>query len=765
MNGRHKTQSLPPKRQRMLEMILALGGLKEAEAIPPGKVSEALEQLRRELVPLLEPVLSFPDQYYTEFLDVIERTAILDQVTDESIVRDAISSIESVALDDRSEDVGRLLSLLQSALSESVHEGPTSPTERAPNIVGALQEIAVLVDEIAGAVSNFEEAARHTAQEAAASLGSLVSSFEEIRSVVDESAASALERIAKLGTSLRYGPLMRAVAQIRRAHADGRIDDARLSQLVSQNIVHELIRGLILFVLRQIGPQTVVRIAELLHLPPAEVQGAIVSMIDRAEVEIVAVEDSSPVFSRVLPRTPASTVILKQAVQQLRGAVKLFDDDTRQMIDDDTRQMIDDSLQRMTALLERLQLLGEFDESVLSESVTRLRELVSSVLESALKQASSQNMEDLQLLIAAGLEAFARFRLKIALEKGPSLVTGTNVYGERLDPQVYERLMDTYLENELERGTILVLIRKLGAMTAADLAQRTGIPQDRVFRHLLQMKRAELLTIAGERDGYVLYDVPHVPSEVEIALGTVCGLIPELERASHEVKQIVDNLRAEDIGRLASALDVFSRACDHLKKVTIGGTVVGESILTAVEPKVRSAVGITLRTRAKLPTTRPKVTVDELDAVDVPSVLDEYKSMMGYAPLVGFGTVNWDQSKCLGCKSCEIACPEDAIYLRPVFDIDKVIVMSEEQLARLPVQRALFYQLIRKLAATRPSEPITLQNDIPGIGHVQVDLHLCIGCRTCVRRCPGPEDGALELELKWTLPEVVRQLTALSPTE
>ena len=90
------------------------------------------------------------------------------------------------------------------------------------------------------------------------------------------------------------------------------------------------------------------------------------------------------------------------------------------------------------------------------------------------------------------------------------------------------------------------------------------------------------------------------------------------------------------------------------------------------------------RTRTRLPSTRPKVTIDDLVNVDVPSVLDEYRSQMGYAPLLGFGNINWDQSKCLGCKSCEIACPEDAIELKPIIELPSIFEFSEESLDTLP---------------------------------------------------------------------------------
>ena len=85
----------------------------------------------------------------------------------------------------------------------------------------------------------------------------------------------------------------------------------------------------------------------------------------------------------------------------------------------------------------------------------------------------------------------------------------------------------------------------------------------------------------------------------------------------------------------------------------VDGQIISQALLTALEDKIKSAVVRVYRTRARLPSTRPKVTIDDLMDVDVPSVLDEYQNMVGYAPILGFGTIEWDESKCLGCKSCE----------------------------------------------------------------------------------------------------------------
>ena len=334
------------------------------------------------------------------------------------------------------------------------------------------------------------------------------------------------------------------------------------------------------------------------------------------------------------------------------------------------------------------------------------------------------------------------------------------VYGGRIDPEATRPMMKKFLQDEVERGTILALVREKGALTSKDLTDKTGIPQDKVFFHLVQMKRNEDLVTVGEEHGYVLYDVLRTATEAEITIQTVSDTALQLAKAQKELETLLSDLKAEDIGKLAGALETFSRSRDKLSKVGLHGSVIAESILTEIEEKIQAAVLLAYRTRAKLPSTRPKVTVDDLTDVDVPSVLEEYKSQMGYAPLLGFGTIEWTHSRCLGCKSCELECPEDAIKLTPVLRMPEMFEFADEDIAELPINRSLFYKTVQSLATTKPKDNIVLEKESPGFGSVEVDLWLCVACRTCVRRCPGPADGALVLDLKWSLPEVVRQITS-----
>jgi len=752
MSGVEKDLGLmAPKRRRMMDMILVLGGLKEESVIPASKVNEEIDSLKTEIAPLAEEILAFPGAYFKEFLSGLEKTDIISEISDRAILSEAVENLVKASSMDCSDGLVGLLNMLKPALERLQPSEDADVTQVAVDMVAILEPLPDLVRNVEMVIEEFENAASKEAEAASAELTSLISGMLDATSAIEEDPNATLDALQKLGTKTRYGQFLRTTAQVKRGVREGRIDDSRFRELLSRNILTELNRGVIMFILNKMGSRTIMQMADLTNIPSEDLQNAIVSMIQRGEVEMIGLDGDAPVFARVLESVPDTTLVLKRILQQIRGLSK--------SLEGTLKESIRETIEKLGDLLSRLQKLGQYDESTLAEHMNGLRQIADEATEAALSVQSADSSEDLKLLVSAGLEAFARFRLKITLEKGPNLVSGTNVYGEKLDPEVYEAMMSNYLDSELERGTILILIRELGAMSAKHLAERTPIPQDRILQHLLRMKRDELLTLAGEDHGYILYDVPRTPSEAELTLQTIGTLALQLAESKVELEGLLSDLKPKDIGRLASAFEAIAKARDKLERVSVDDAVIGEEILRNIEESTKTAVMLAYRTRARLPSTRPKVALDDLADVDVPSVLEEYRSQMGYAPLLGFGTINWEISKCLGCKSCEISCPEDAIELQQVIEIPKFFDISEESMEKLPVNRALFYNTVRNLAVTKPTKDIILENDAPGFGTVEVDLWLCVACRTCVRRCPGPDDGALELELRWSLPEVVRQIT------
>ncbi|MHA1576853.1 MAG: 4Fe-4S dicluster domain-containing protein [Candidatus Thorarchaeota archaeon] len=751
MSGEVVVKEIAPKRKRMMDMILALGGLKEEASIPLSKVKEEIVQLKTDLSPLTSEIIGFPDKYFEEFYTKAEQSNVSDHVKDKGVVTEGVSNLEKATEKWDSSGVSNLLELLTTTLAsfETIKEIDDKSAIDIPATMKPLPDLAAAIETV---VDKFDVDSKAEADLALAELNTIVQSYLDNTSDLDSNPDESLAVLQKLGTKTRYGPFLRTTAQIKRGKREGRIDDASFKRLLAENILIELRRGIVMFILNKMGSKTVIQLGELMKIPSKLVQVSLVSMLKRGEIEMVGLDGDAPVFARILGKSPDTTLVLKRIIQQIRSIVKT--------LDDENKQSVQETLAKLEGLLERLQILGKYDETQLSEEMKSLQELVETVTEAVISASSSDDSDDLRLLVSAGLEAFTRFRLKITLEKGPNLVSGTNVYGEKLDPEVYEKMMSSYLDNELERGTMLILIRELGAMTAKDLTEKTSIPSDRVLQHLLRMKRDELLTIAGETHGYIVYDVPRTLSASEITIQTICSSAYQIALAKNEIETILADLQPDAIGRLATALESISKTRDSLAKIEIEGQIVAESLLDSVEDKIKSAIIRVYRTRARIPSTRPKVTIEDLMDVDVPSVLDEYKDQMGYAPILGFGTIEWDDSKCLGCKSCEIDCPENAIELKPMVNVPQFFEFSDDDLGVLPVNRSLFYKTVRSLAAAKPTTSIQLKNEAPGFGTIEVDLWLCVACRICVPRCPGPEKGALDLELKWNLPEVIKHITS-----
>lgn len=748
------TKEMAPKRRRMMDMILSLGGLREEEAIPLSRIKQEMETLKQNLDPLVGTILDFPNSYFKTFESLAQRKELLEKVKEKGVISDAINDLEQSIEEMKIDGVPELLTLLK-ARKEALEPRKSDDTETIDmDIESELVRISQLAEQLSNDVDTLERQTKIEAEEATKELEAIVEQFHEIRNNVESNPIATLEALQKLGPKTRYGSFMRTAAQIKRAKQDGRIEDERFADLVCSNTLMEFRRALIMYILNNIGSKTVVELSRLIETSPEDIQNAIVSMISRGEVEMVGLDDNFPVFSRVIDKRPETTLILKRSIQQLRSTLK--------SLSDERVTILEDSLKSLEETLARLNRLGDYDASLLSDSIKELETISGKIIEASLAAQTDDTSEDLRLLVSAGLEAFARFRLKITLEKGPNLVSGLNVYGEKLDPELYEKMMSNYLDSELERGTILILIRELGAMTTEDLAKQTKMPQNRILQHLLRMKRDELLIITGERNGYVLFDVPRTLNAAEQTIQLVSSLANQLASASTELKTILSDLDPQSIGRLVNSLETFSKARDKLEGVKIDGEKPQSQLLHDIEDKIKSALLLSYRTRAKIPSTRPKVTIEDLVDIDVPSVMADYRDNMGYAPLLGFGTVEWNHSKCLGCKSCEISCPEDAIELKPHLKISEFFDFPKEALDELPVNKAVFYDSVRSLATQKPSSDIELKKEAPGFGTVEVDLWLCVACRTCVRRCPGPKDGALELELKWNLPEVVGQMTAKS---
>ncbi|MHA2352040.1 MAG: hypothetical protein ACXABX_02855, partial [Candidatus Thorarchaeota archaeon] len=368
MNQSIPEKVIAPKRQRMLDMVLALGGLKEESAIPLSKVKEELDKLKTELAPLTDAILAFPDSYFGKFLAAVEKSNTVAEISDRGILKESISNLEEALSKVESESLRGLNDLLTDALTRMTEVEETPETGIDVDMTAVFSTISGLISDIESITDELEKTAESEAESARAELVTLVETLNETKTKAETDPETALDQLQKLGTKTRYGPGLRATAQVKRGKRDGRIDDSRFHKLVLGNMLTEANRGVIMFTLGKMGSKTVVQIGELMQTSPQVAQNALVTMIQRGEVEMVGLEGDAPVFSKVLTEVPNSTLVLKRIVQQVRGLAK--------SIEDDIVDTVNKSLGHLQKLLERLQILGAYDETAFSEPRNKLRATV-----------------------------------------------------------------------------------------------------------------------------------------------------------------------------------------------------------------------------------------------------------------------------------------------------------------------------------------------------------------------------------------------------
>ena len=141
MSGSDTPKELSPKRKRMMDMIMALGGLKEEQAIPPSKVNEAIDDLKKELSPLVDDIVAFPDSYFKKFLSTAKKAAIVSEINDNGVLKKAIANLEEVIEISTTDTLQSFLKSLTDALeaSESAGKEKDAFTEK-------LQEVTAIMD-------------------------------------------------------------------------------------------------------------------------------------------------------------------------------------------------------------------------------------------------------------------------------------------------------------------------------------------------------------------------------------------------------------------------------------------------------------------------------------------------------------------------------------------------------------------------------------------------------------------------------------------
>lgn len=99
----------------------------------------------------------------------------------------------------------------------------------------------------------------------------------------------------------------------------------------------------------------------------------------------------------------------------------------------------------------------------------------------------------------AAIEAFKSPRVR--------WVTGRSQIKVEIDEKKYKQMVDSIVEDEIERHMIMGDIKEKGPLTVEEISQSTGLEPSRIMQHIIALRKRGAIGEAGEKNRQYLYQL------------------------------------------------------------------------------------------------------------------------------------------------------------------------------------------------------------------------------------------------------------------
>jgi Fic family protein len=84
-------------------------------------------------------------------------------------------------------------------------------------------------------------------------------------------------------------------------------------------------------------------------------------------------------------------------------------------------------------------------------------------------------------------------------------VTGRSQVKMEIEEERYRKVVDSIMQDEIERHMIIGAIKEKGLLTIEDIAQLTNLQPSKILKHVIALRRNGVLDEAGEKNRQYLY--------------------------------------------------------------------------------------------------------------------------------------------------------------------------------------------------------------------------------------------------------------------
>ncbi|NVM53963.1 MAG: 4Fe-4S binding protein [Candidatus Helarchaeota archaeon] len=734
-------ESVPRKRNLLYEMLLKLSGIEKRITLSEEDIKKEITEIKNKYLPFLAVLSNFFQTFMKDMHEHLRDNLNIDKIENKGIIEPIYQDFKKFELKDEGlkKEQARILDLLKNQIQ--LISGPKSiKKEIDQDTDQLLQYLLIHFNRID---KNLDKLLPIESSEHLNEFDTLVNEIEEILDILSNITEEDIEeisaRIKSLNSKLKYKKALFSFAMITRGFKLNKISLLKFQTLLKRNIRAEIIRATIIWTLKTFGALTIEQIEEKTKIDSKELLANCFSLLDRKEISIR--ESKHEIKYDIIREYPKLyRFINKEIWNQKRNLDKL------PIL---SRSLLNAILSIADVILEKVLKIGSETDKIYEEEIQPLSKSLNKLNKAIKPMGSLEDHKAQQDKIAALIELYSMFRVKMVHEKEPYLI-------ERSEKETKQQQLDNFIltatKIDFERGLLLSILRKRGPLNIRDLAELSDIPQNIVVRHVLKLVKDKIITTKGMENDYYLYEIPRTLTVFERNFRDI--YIPFVKLIQSYINlQKYDDIKLERIPQISNELNVMSDSLSKLLEIELDSKI-KEVIQTQLE-RTNVILSGCLQLDEKLPKTRSRFDLTKLAMMSLPRIEEQYADLIEPQYLVGFGDIELDINKCLACASCQEICPESAVILTTEWDLPATLDMTEEDLGNLPENRRMLIQLIKKIAVKKPTRSIKLPKDTLGFGTIKYNPLLCIACRKCEERCPN---SALSFQEFWNFPEIMKTL-------
>ncbi|MHA1129191.1 MAG: 4Fe-4S binding protein [Candidatus Helarchaeota archaeon] len=736
-------ESILGKRNLLYEMLLKLSGIEKRVTLSIEELESELSVIQEIFSPYLTALPTFLEKLMTVMYHYLIENIGLEKIRDKKILDYACQAFEEVTFEQ--EELNRAKEVLLKALynQRQFLEGTQIVVEEEKEDLDQLiQFLLIAFNRLDKKLDKFLTKTPVSQDREFKKI------IKETRDVIDlismaefaeDQVQEVISRIKNLNIKLKYKDASFTFALIVRGFKAGRISLQKFQTLLKTKVRVELIRAILIRTLEIYGSQTLAQIEEKTEISSKQLFKNCIMLLDRKEIIINELDHELQYdVPREYPKL--HRFISKETLKLKKNRAKL------PVL---SQSLLAAILSTANAILEKLSKIGELADKIYQEEKENLKQLLNRFNKATGSKGQVQKVIAQKERIAALIESYNMFRLKMVHEKEPYLIEG---FEREAKEKKLDNFISTIMKIDYERGLLISILKASGPLSIIDLTRLSGLPPNKVVRHILKMTRDKHLIIKGTENNYFLYDVLRSLSKFEKKfLEAYYPLINSMKAYLNFAR--FESIKLDDLTKLASNLQKF---IDSLSKlITLEQS---DEIQLEIQVQVRQTneiLNLCKKLNEKLPKSRSRFDLTKSAMMPLPRIEGEYEDLIEPHYLVGFGEIEWDINKCLACASCREICPEKAIELVNEWDLPATFKMTEQDMEILPENRRKLILLIRNLAVKKPSKIIKLPKETLGFGKIQYNPLSCIACRKCEERCPN---NALTFHEFWNFPEIMKTL-------